>query len=91
MTKNTKSLRVLQEETSLNEVFNTDFLKKLEESFENLEIIPINVAFVLKDDGINKDIITLSYRTDEEIKSNTLLIDVQNNPETLDIIKKTLE
>lgn len=91
MTKNTKSLRVLQEETSLNEVFNTDFLKKLEESFENLEITPINVAFVLKDDGINKDIITLYYRTDEEIKSNTLLIDVQNNPETLDIIKKTLE
>ena len=51
----------------------------------------INAAFVLKDGEINKDILTLSYRNDEEIKSNTVLIDVQNNPETLDIIRKTLE
>lgn len=91
MTKNARSLRVLQEEISLKEVFNADFLKKLEENFENLEVIPINVAFVLKDGEINKDILTLSYRNDEEIKSNTVLIDVQNNPETLDIIRKTLE
>jgi hypothetical protein len=91
MTKNARSLRVLQEGISLKEVFNADFLKKLEENFENLEVIPINATFVLKDGEINKDILTLSYRNDEEIKSNTVLIDVQNNPETLDIIRKTLE
>lgn len=91
MKKDARSLRVLQEEISLKEVFNVDFLKKLEENFENLEVIPINAAFVLKEGEINKDILTLSYRNDEEIKSNTVLIDVQNNPETLDIIRKTLE
>ena len=67
------------------------FLKKLEENFENLEVILIGVAFVLKEDEINKDIINLSYRNDEEIKSNTVLIDVQNNHETLETIKKILE
>ncbi len=91
MINDARSLRVLQDEVSLKEVFNPVFLKKLEENFENLEVIPIGVAFVLKEDEINKDIINLSYRNDEEIKSNTVLIDVQNNPETLETIKKILE
>ena len=91
MINDARSLRVLQDEVSLKEVFNPVFLKKLEENFENLEVIPIGVSFVLREDEINKDIINLSYRNDEEIKSNTVLIDVQNNPETLETIKKILE
>ena len=39
MKKDARSLRVLQEGISLKEVFNVDFLKKLEENFENLEVI----------------------------------------------------
>lgn len=91
MTNDTMSLRVLQKDVSLKEVFNQDFLKKLEESFDNLEIIPVGIAFVLKDSGINEDMINISYRNDEEIKSNTVLIDVQTNPKNMDIIRKAFD
>jgi hypothetical protein len=91
MTNDTMSLRVLQNDVSLKEVFNPDFLKKLEENFDNLEIIPIGIAFVLKDGEINADMINISYRNDEEIDSNTVLIDVQTDPKNMDIIRKTFE
>ena len=35
--------------------------------------------------------INIFYRNDEEIDSNTVLIDVQTDPKNMDIIRKTFE
>lgn len=90
MADDVKCLRILKENTSLNEIFNEKFLNKLEENFETLDIFPVGVAFILKNDEITEDMINLTYRNDEDIKNNVIVIDVNNNPDYLDAIKKSL-
>ena len=54
-------------------------------------MLPIGLAFALKNGEITEDMISISYRNDDEIKDNIALVDVQTNPENLAIIKKVLE
>lgn len=91
MTIKERSLKVIQEDISLKDIFNQEFLDKLKINFEDVDIIPIAVAFALKKDEITQDLINLSYRDDEDIENNTIIIDVQKNPDNLDSIIKTFE
>ena len=68
-----------------------EFLNKLNDNFEDLDIFPVGVAFVLKNGEITEDMINLTYRNDEDINNDILLIDVNNNPDNMDFIKKSLE
>ena len=91
MTEEVKCLRILKEGISLKDIFKEEFLNKLDENFDNVEIFPVGVAFVLKNEEITEDMINLTYRNDEDINNNIILIDVNNNPENIDPIKKSLE
>ena len=84
-TDDDKCLRILKD------IFKEEFLNKLNENFDNVEIIPVGVAFILKNDEITEDMINLTYRNDDDINNNIVLIDVNNNPENMDSIKKSLE
>ena len=90
MADDVKCLRILKEGMSLKDIFKEEFLNKLDENFENLDIFPVGVAFVLKNGEITEDMINLTYRNDEDIYNNLLLIDVNNNPDNMDAIKKSL-
>lgn len=86
-----KSLRILKEGVSLKDIFKEEFLKKLDENFGDLDVLPVAVALVLKNDEITDDVINLTYRDDDDINNNILLIDVGKNPEHMEAIKKSLE
>lgn len=91
MSDGVKCLRILKEDISLKDIFKEEFLNKLNENFEDNEIFPVGVAFILKNGEITEDMINLTYRNDEDISNNTIIIDVNNNPENIDLIKKSLE
>ena len=91
MTDDIKCLRILLDNFSLKDIFKEDFLKKIEENFKEYDVLPIGLAFALKNGEITEDMISISYRNDDEIKDNIALVDVQTNPENLAIIKKVLE
>lgn len=91
MIDDAKCLRILKEGISLKDIFKEEFLNKLDENFGELEIFPVGVAFALKNGEITEDMVNLTYRDDEDIKNNILLIDVSKNPEYMDSIKKSLE
>lgn len=91
MSEDVKCLRVLKEGVSLKDVFNEKFLNKLEKNFGELDIIPVGVAFALKDGEITKDMINLTYRDDGDIMDNILVIDIGKDPENIDLIIKSLE
>lgn len=91
MADEVKCLRILKEGISLKDIFNEEFLNKLDENFDNVEIFPVGVAFVLKNEEITEDMINLTYRNDDDINNNIILIDVNNNPDNMDPIKKSLE
>ena len=90
MSDDEKCLRILKKGISLKDIFKDKFLNKLNDNFENLEVVPVGVAFVLKNGEITEDMINLTYRNDEDINNNIILIDVNNNPENMDAIKKSL-
>ena len=50
MTEEVKCLRILKEGISLKDIFKEEFLNKLDENFDNVEIFPVGVAFVLKNE-----------------------------------------
>ncbi|MBR0059136.1 MAG: hypothetical protein IJH63_02220 [Methanobrevibacter sp.] len=91
MVGDVKCLRILKEGISLKDIFKDEFLNKLNDNFEDLDIFPVGVAFVLKNGEITEDMINLTYRNDEDINNDILLIDVNNNPDNMDFIKKSLE
>ena len=72
-------------------MFKEEFLNKLDENFDNVEIFPVGVAFILKNEEITEDMINLTYRNDDDINNNIILIDVNNNPDNMNPIKKSLE
>lgn len=90
MTDDVKCLRILKDGISLKDIFKDEFLNKLEENFKDYDVFPVGIAFVLKNGEITEDMINLSYRHDEDINSNTVLIDVNNNPDNMNAIKKSL-
>lgn len=91
MAEDVKCLRILKEGISLKDIFKDEFLNKLNDNFEDLDVFPVGVAFVLKNGEITEDMFNLTYRNDEDINNNILLIDVNNNPDNMDYIKKSLE
>ena len=91
MVDDVKCLRILKEGISLKDILKEEFLNKLDENFGELEVIPVGVAFALKDGEITKDMINLTYRDDTDIMDNTLVIDIGKDPENIDLIIKSLE
>lgn len=91
MVDEVKCLRILKEGISLKDVLKEEFLNKLEANFEDLDVVPIGVAFALKNEEITEDMINLTYRDDEDINDNILVIDIGKNPEHMEAIKKSLE
>ena len=91
MAEDVKLLRILKEGVSLKDIFKEEFLNKLDENFDNVDIFPVGVAFILKNEEITEDMINLTYRNDEDINNNIILIDVNNNPKNMEPIKKSFE
>lgn len=91
MSEDIKCLRILKENISLKDIFKEEFLNKLNKNFEDNEILPVGIAFILKNEEITEDMINLTYRNDEDISNNTIIIDVNNNPENINRISKSLE
>ena len=91
MVDEVKCLRILKEGISLKDVLKEEFLNRLEANFEDLDVVPIGVAFALKNEEITEDMINLTYRDDEDINDNILVIDIGKNPEHMEAIKKSLE
>lgn len=91
MVEETKCLRILKEGISLKDIFREDFLNKLDENFEDLDIFPVGIAFTVEKDDIDVDLINLVVRNDDDIKNNLVMIDVQKNPKNLEKIIKVFE
>lgn len=91
MVDEVKCLRILKEGISLKDIFKEEFLNKLDENFDGLDIFPVGVAFALKNGEITEDMINLTYRDDDDITNNIIVIDIGKNPENMDLIKKSLE
>lgn len=91
MVNEAKCLRILKEGISLKDIFKDEFLNKLNENFEDLDIFPVGVAFALEKDDIDVDMINLAFRSDEDIKNNLVIIDVQKNPKNMEKIIKVFE
>ncbi len=90
MADDVKSLRILKEGVSLKDIFKEEFLDKLNENLGDNEVIPIGAAFILKNGEVTEDMFNLAYRSDDDIDANIILIDVNNNPDNMDIIQKSL-
>ena len=90
MENDEKCLRILKKGVSLKDIFKDEFINKLNDNFENSEVVPVGVAFVLKNNEITEDMINLTYRNDEDINNEIVLIDVNNNPDNMNAIKKSL-
>ena len=91
MADDVKCLRILKEGMSLKDIFKEEFLNKLDENFGDLEVFPVGVAFALKNEEITEDMINLTYRDDDDINNNVIVIDIGKNPDNMDLIKKSLE
>jgi hypothetical protein len=91
MQNDLKSLRVLQEEISIKDILKEDFLVKLEKNFDEIDIFPVGIAFALKKDDVAVDMINLTYRDDDDLENNVVLIDVQKDPTNMDNIRKVFE
>ncbi|MBE6505310.1 MAG: hypothetical protein E7Z73_06170 [Methanobrevibacter millerae] len=91
MVGDVKCLRILKEGISLKDIFKDEFLNKLNDNFEDLDIFPVGVAFAVEKDDIDVDMINLAFRSDEDIKNNLVIIDVQKNPENMEKIIKVFE
>lgn len=91
MVEDVKCLRILKEGISLKDIFKEEFLNKLNDNFEELDIFPVGVAFAVEKDDIDVDMINLAFRSDEDIKNNLVIIDVQKNPENMEKIIKVFE
>ncbi len=83
MVKDAKCLRILKEGISLKDIFEEEFLDKLNENFEDLDVFPVGVAFAVQKEDITADMIQLSYRNDDEIENNLVMIDVQKDYENM--------
>ncbi|MBE6508248.1 MAG: hypothetical protein E7Z77_02415 [Methanobrevibacter sp.] len=90
MADDVKCLRILKEGVYLEDIFKEEFLNKLNENFGDKKIIPVGAAFILKSGEVTEDIFNLAYRNDNEIDNNIVLIEVNDNPENLEIIKNSL-
>lgn len=90
MVEEVKCLKILKEGLSLKDIFKEEFLNKLDENFEGLDIFPIGIALAIQKEDITEDFIQLSYKNDDDIENNVLLIDIQNNPEYMSKIINTL-
>ncbi len=86
MTDDVKCLKILKEGISLKDIFKEEFLNKLDENFEDLDVFPVGVAFAVQKEDITDDIIQLNYRNDDEINNNVVMIDTQNNHENINRI-----
>lgn len=86
MTDDVKCLKILKEGISLKDIFKEEFLNKLDENFEDLDVFPVGVAFAVQKEDITEDIIQLNYRNDDEINNNVVMIDTQNNHENINRI-----
>ena len=91
MEEDIKCLRILKEGISLKDIFHEEFLNKLDKNFGDLDVFPVGVAFALKKGEITEDMINLTYRDDDDINNNIIVIDIGKNPENMDLIKKSLE
>ena len=90
MADDVKCLRILKEGVSLEDIFKEEFLNKLNENSGDKEIIPVGAAFILKSGEITEDILNLGYRNDNEINTNIVFIEVNDDPKNLEIIKNSL-
>ena len=90
MVEDVKCLRILKEGVSLKDIFKEEFLDKLNENFDDNEVIPIGAAFILRNGEVTEDMFNLAYRNDDDIDDNIILIDVNNNPGNMEIIQKLL-
>ena len=86
-----KCLRILQDGVKLEELLNEEFMNKLNENFEGMNIFPIAVTFAIEKDDIVQDNINLLHRNDEERGSNTIMVDVSSNPKNMPKIINSLK
>ncbi len=81
---------------NLNDLVKENFLKKLNEEFENKDIDIITLQVAVRDKVFeseteaNLDVITLSNKTIEDTLLNKVIVDV-NSTENYEIIKKVLD
>ena len=81
---------------NLNDLVKENFLKKLNEEFENKDIDIISLQVSVRDKVFeseteaNLDVITLSNKTIEDTLLNKVIVDV-NSTENYEIIKKVLD
>ena len=84
-----KILQILNEGVSLKELLHPKFVEKIEDEFENKNINPINLTFILEtEDGLPIQI-TLLHKTHFQRKEKKLIIDVDES-EYLDSMVKSV-
>lgn len=91
MAEETKCLKILKDGVSLKSIFKEEFLNKLDENFEGLDVFPVGIALAIQKEDITEDIIQLTHRNDDEIKKDLVLVDIQNDYNYMSKIINTLK
>ena len=81
---------------NLNDLISDEFLKKLNEEFENKDIDIVTIQIAIRDkleepsEDIKLDVVSLSNNSIEDTLLNNVIVDV-NSTENYDKIKKVLD
>ncbi len=81
---------------NLNDLIKDEFLKKLNDEFENKDIDIVTIQIAIRDkleepsEDIKLDVISLSNKSIEDTLINNVIVDV-NSTENFDKIKKVLD
>ncbi|AMK15172.1 hypothetical protein [Methanobrevibacter olleyae] len=81
---------------NLNDLIKEEFLKKLNDEFDNRDIDIVTIQIAIRDkleepsDDVNLDVISLSNNTIEDTLLNNTIVDV-NSIENYEKIKKVLD
>lgn len=84
-----KVLQILNEGVSLKELLHPKFVETIDDEFENMNIYPVNLTFILERENEIPVQITLLHKNHLQRKEKKLIIDV-DEAEYLEIMVKSV-
>ena len=75
---NGKILQVINEGITIKDLLNTNLIKKIDEEFENANVTPIRLTFIIEEEQKAAKLINLVHKNDLQTKNKQLIVDVED-------------
>lgn len=85
-----KILRLIKENTSIEEFLKPEFVESLRNNFDGFDVVPIALSVVIEKDNVTQDNITLIHKNKDYADNNQILIDL-DDPKNLKKILDSLK